>query len=593
MKIPDDKIQEITDAIDIVEVIGQHVTLKRFGNVYKGLCPFHNEKTPSFNVNPEKKFFYCFGCNKGGSVFRFLMDIEGITFREAAEKMAEKGGVPLVLSNETTILDDKSRALRELYTKVAGAFHFLLNQETETSRIGREYLKARGISKEMNELFLLGWAPSERQWLYNFLVKKNFSGSFLKETHLFSEKYPRVSLFWNRIVFPIRSSSGQVIGFGGRAMTDTGPKYINSPESGFFKKRQNLYGLDLALSSIRKEGEFILVEGYFDVIAFFQAGIKRAVAPLGTAFTEDQAKLMRRYANRGILVFDGDAAGARAVKKTVLICEEHDIQTQVVIPPAGSDPADILQKEGVQALHNLLKFTINSFDYLVERALEEADSETPEGKLRVIQNLAPFIGKVESNIRREGMIRQLSDVLEIDFRSIEADLRKIGKEPVPEKGIGIERKPITVSLELYLMMAVAANREQFSYVRGKIQLTDLVDSSARALYIYLEDSFRTGKNEGDSAFLDRIEEEDLRQLLTRKLVSGEFEVNPGNVIRQSLLRVKRESLIRSRSNLERELSRMKTKEADSKIIEQLLSDKMFIDVELGKLREAGNDGNTE
>jgi DNA primase len=244
-------------------------------------------------------------------------------------------------------------------------------------------------------------------------------------------------------------------------------------------------------------------------------------------------------------------------------------------------------------LHNLLKFTINSFDYLVEKALEDVDSETPEGKLSIIQSLAPFIGKVDSNVRRESMIRMLSDVLEIDFRSIEADLRKIGKDPVPEKGIGIVRKPITVSLELYLMMAVAANREQFSYVRGKIQLNDLVDSSARALYIYLEDSFRTGKNEGDSAFLDRIEEEDLKQLFTRKLVSGEFEVNPGNVIRQSLLRVKRESLIRSRTNLERELSRMKTKEVDSKIIEQLLADKMFIDVELGKLREASNDGNTE
>ena len=593
MKIPDEKIQEITDAIDIVEVIGQHVTLKRYGNVYKGLCPFHNEKTPSFNVNPEKKFFYCFGCNKGGSVFRFLMDIEGITFREAAEKMAEKGGVALVLNHDNAALDDKSRALRELYTKVAGAFHYLLNQESETARKGRDYLKVRGISPEMQKLFMLGWAPEERQWLYNFLIKKNFSASFLKDTHLFSDKYPRISLFWNRIVFPIRSPSGQVIGFGGRAMSEGGPKYINSPESDFFKKRHNLYGLDLALSSIRKEGEFVLVEGYFDVIALFQAGITRAVAPLGTAFTDDQAKLMRRYANRGILVFDGDAAGARAVKKTIQICEENDIQTQVVIPPAGSDPADILQKEGPQALHNLLKFTINSFDYLVERALEEIGSDNPEGKLRIIQTLAPFIGKVDSSIRRESMIRQLSDVLEIDFRSIEADLRKIGKDPVPEKGIGIVRKPITVSLELYLMMAVAANREQFSYVRGKIQLNDLVDSSARALYIYLEDSFRTGKNEGDSAFLDRIEEEDLKQLLTRKLVSGEFEVNPGNVIRQSLLRVKRESLIRSRTNLERELSRMKTKEADSKIIEKLLADKMFIDVELGKLREASNDGNTE
>lgn len=316
------------------------------------------------------------------------------------------------------------------------------------------------------------------------------------------------------------------------------------------------------------------------------------MAPLGTAFTEEQAKLMRRYATKGILVFDGDAAGIRAALKTIQVCEEAGIHTEVAVPPVGEDPADILQKQGAGALHNLLKFTINNFDYLVEKALEKSDSNSPEGKETILRHLAPFLERVESNVRREGMLRKLADILDVDFRSIEADLRRIEKRSEPVRGFEEVKKPTTLSLELYLMMAAAANREQFSYVRGKLQLEDLQDPLARSLFIALEESFRTGIDESDAAFLERIDEEEIRQPLTRKIVSGEFEVNPENVIRQSLLRVKRESLIRSRTALEKLLRQKRTIGEDSSEVHQLLTDKMFIDEELEKLRESSNDGNT-
>ena len=321
MRIPEEKLQEITEDIDVIAVVGQYVTLQKQGRKYIGLCPFHNEKTPSFNVDPEKKFYYCFGCQKGGTIFNFLMEIEKLSFPEAAKRLAQKSGVTLDLKGGEEVFNDKWLSLRELYSRVSGSFHYLLGEKPEAAE-GRAYLEERLVSPAMIDRFELGWAPKERYWLFNFLRKKNYSPEFLKESRLFSEKNPKASFFWNRIIIPIRSSSGQVIGFGGRTMGGEGPKYINSPESRFFKKRKNLYGLDQAISGIRKTGEFILTEGFFDVIAFFQAGIERAVAPLGTAFTEEQAKVIRRYAAKGVIVFDGDEAGIRATSKAIQLCEE-------------------------------------------------------------------------------------------------------------------------------------------------------------------------------------------------------------------------------------------------------------------------------
>ena len=583
MRISEEKLQEITEGIDIVAVLGQYVTLKKQGRNHIGLCPFHNEKTPSFSVDPVKKFYYCFGCQKGGTVFKFLMEMEGLSFPAAAEALAQKAGVTLDLRGGGEEYDDRWRIMKNLYTRVAGSLHYLLKKTPEAAA-GRDYLKDRGISQTLIDRFALGWAPAEWFWLFNFLRKKNYSVDFLKESHLFTNKNPRVSFFWNRIVFPIRSASGQVIGFGGRALLDEGPKYINSPESEFFKKRKNLYGLDQAIPEIRKTGEFILTEGYFDVIAFFQGGIERAVAPLGTAFTDEQAKLIRRYATKGILVFDGDEAGIRATMKAILVCEEAGIQVAVAIPSPGEDPADILKKQGAKALHKLLKFTISNFDFLLEKALEKGDANDPEGKETILRSLAPFLERVDSKIRREGMLRKLADILDVDFRSVEADLRGIEKRSETPRELG-EKKQTNLSLELYLMMATAVNREQFSYVRRKIQLEDLEDPLARSLYIALEESFRTGKDESHSTFIERIDEEEIRQPLTRKIISGEFEVNSESLIRQSLARVKRESLIRARGALERQLRQRKALGANSSEIQKLLMDKMFMDEGISKFGE--------
>ena len=589
MRIPDEKLQEITDRIDIVEIIGNYVTLKPAGRSYLGLCPFHHEKTPSFNVNREKKFYHCFGCGKGGSVFKFLMEMEGLDFPEAAERLAKKAGVVLerTAGNEP---DNQTKKLYDTHQRVTGSFqHLLLN--TEPGKKALDYLTGRGVTREMIELFQIGWAPDDRFWLFRFLKSKNYSPEFLSRTGYFTSKNPQASLFWDRVMFPIKNASGSCIGFGGRALREGAPKYINSPESPVFQKRRNLYALSDALPEIRKQKEFILVEGYLDVIAFFQAGIPRAVAPLGTAFTEEQARVLHRYAENGVLVFDGDEAGFKAAWRAVHICEQEGIKARVVQLPPGIDPADLLQKEGPGALHKLLKSSINNFDYLIARAVSDKSPDTPEGKEAILRELAEFLTGIESQVRREGMIRKLSDVLEVDYRSIEADLRRLARKTSPAVPADEKKQEGKISKELYLMLAVAANRGQFSYVREQIRYEDLLDPRAKSLYIVLEEEYRAD-NRNDAVFLDRIDDVELQTLLTGKMTSGEFSLNPERIIRQSMLEVKRESILRARSRVERQLEKIRSGGGDYLEEQKLLADKMFLDKESEKLRVTGNDGNT-
>ncbi|MBI9100833.1 MAG: DNA primase [Spirochaetales bacterium] len=583
MRIPDDKLQEITDKVDILEVVGSYVSLKKAGRAYIGLCPFHNEKTPSFNVNAERKFFHCFGCGKGGSVFKFLMEIEGLTFPEAVEKLADKTGV-VINKSASTKEDGFYKAMFDLYTRVSGSFQYML-KEVKSAEKARKYLTARGVSQEMIELFNVGYAPDDRYWLFKFLSQKNFSPAFLEKSGLFTHKNPKASLFWDRIIFPITNPTGATIGFGGRALREGAPKYMNSPESQFFLKRKNLYGLSQGLQDIRKSGEFILVEGYLDVIAFFQAGIPRAVAPLGTAFTEDQARVMRRYCEKGIILFDGDDAGSRAAMKAVHICETVGIKSKVISLPPGMDPADILKKDGPEALHNVLKSTINNFDYLVGKALEGKNPDNPEDKEAILNDLKPFLDGIESQVRREGLIRKLSEVLIVDYRSIESDLnrsgRRIGSVQRSEK-IKVEN----ISKELYLMLATVTNQEQFSYVRDKLKLEDFEDPKARLLYIALEERYRAG--EGNSlVVLEQIDDPDLQTLLTARMTSGEFNVNPEDVIRQSVVEVRRESMQRARKIIEKKLQENRSRGGDLQEEQRLLSDKMYLD---NRIRETEGDG---
>lgn len=608
MRIPERVLQEIVDRSDVLELVGRHVTLKRAGRTYRGLCPFHDEKTPSFTVDPDRGLFYCFGCSRGGSIFRFFMDMEGMSFQESVKFLASKAGVSIELSTDEGSGDGRTASLKELYTRLGRTFNYLLKESDQGAR-GREYLESRGVSVEMIDRFQLGWAPDDREWLYRFLIGKNYSAEFLNTSALFSHGSGATPLFRGRIIFPIRLPTGQIVGFGGRTIDGRQPKYINSPDSALFHKSKTLYGLDQASGGIRKQDQFILVEGYFDVIALFQAGMTNAIAPMGTSFTPYQATLIRRYSTRGVIVFDGDTAGGVASERSILSCESSGIEVEVAALPPNSDPATIFHSGGVGELQSILKSSITGFDYLLERAVDGVVLSTPDGKGRVLKSIAPFLEVVESKVRREAMLGRIAEILSVEPRSVLSDLERTlsGKKDGLAEDTNRENAPI--SLELSLMLAVAVNRYLFPKIRAVVDLVELKDPSARALYIAMEESYRENSGEVESAFADRVEDDQLRGVLSYAFVSGEFAENPEKLVDAGVRRLKREQLLRHRHSLETKLNKLFSfvgggvlergegasnlsgavtgVEAHSSAfaeLNKLLTEKMYLDTELEKLR---------
>ena len=369
MRIPESTLSEIRNRLDIAEVIGETVTLQRRGGNYVGLCPFHQEKSPSFNVTPDKGVFYCFGCQKGGTIFDFIMEIEKVPWRDAVELLARKAGIEIPREDEQRDGINRESFL-ELYRRVAGSFHWLL-MEGQQGEAARTYLESRGLRRETLEAFQVGYAPPERDWLFKFLAQKSYSADFLGKVGLFidNSRGREGALFAGRVMFPISNARGEIIAFGGRAMGDAQPKYLNSPETAFFRKGENLFGLDKAVQPIRKEGCFILVEGYMDVIAMHQAGVANCVAPLGTALTEAQVRLLKRYAGKALLLFDSDAAGQNATERAIELLESQDLLVQVAVVTGGKDPADLVQRGDLDALQACCESRRRAFPIPLERRL--------------------------------------------------------------------------------------------------------------------------------------------------------------------------------------------------------------------------------
>jgi DNA primase len=590
VRVPEAVIQEINKRASIVETVSEYLTLERKGGRFWGLCPFHGEKTPSFSVTEDENLFYCFGCHKGGSIFSFIMEMEGISFLEAVRKLAEKTGVSLPESDDSQPIDQQVNSLKELYSKLAKTFSFFLTGKSEGSR-ALAYLKERGLTLETIETFNLGYAPADRGWLYRFLRGKNYSAEFLAESGLFSSKYPEICLFSDRLMFPICNRRGEAVAFGGRKLGEGEPKYINSPETSLYKKRDILYGLSKVLPVIRKQRKVYLVEGYFDVLAFYQSGAGGAIAPLGTAFTREQAALIKRYVNEAFLVFDGDKAGIEAAKKSIPVMEEAGLESSVVELPGASDPADILQKGAPDSLIKALKYSINSFEYLVKHALKNPESSKPGGEREVLAAVAPYLHVIESDVKREGCIRYLSDALSIDPASIVADLKKIGSgghvlgaKSVKEGNSPSETEkaePIHINQELYLLLAVAANRSFWEKVRSVIALEDIENRYARALYIALEESFRSGEMELDLV-LHRLESEKLKALIYEKLSGKEFSTHGESIIQDGIRALRQRKLETRRREIETEIRRAEREGFSHGQIRELVTDKIYLDQELKK-----------
>jgi len=610
MRIPESTLSEIRSRIDIAEVIAEHVTLQRRGGRYWGLCPFHQEKSASFTVTPDKGLYYCFGCHKGGTVFDFVMEIEKVQWRDAVEILARKAGIEIPQE------DDEQGGIKrgtffELYRRVAGSFHWLLT-EGAPAESARRYLAGRGLQKETIEGFQLGYAPLERSWLFQFLAQKSYSQEFLSKTGLFIESAGGSSsaLFANRIMFPISNARGEVIAFGGRALGDSQPKYLNSPETAFFRKRENLFGIDKAASAIRAEGFFVLVEGYMDVIALHQAGIANCVAPLGTALTEQQVRLLKRYAAKAVVLFDGDAAGQNATSRAIEMLEKEDLIVQVVELPGGQDPADFVQTGAVKDLKDFLARPGDSFPYLLRKAVAAHDRSSTEGREGIRDQLFPFIAAPASQMRRDRYLTLLADELDADQSALRQDFSSwLSRRRLPGQRAGQgdswgnrpgTRSPAeemradprapaqaesgAVSSDLFLMLAVAANRDLFPLVRnGGVTLADLDDEKARALFVALEESFRA-EDLGFEALCARIDDSALRDLAIRKVSSGEFDMNQERMVADGVRRIRQRTLGKRIDAVAVEMRKAERESRDSPRVRELLVEKMHLDSELEKLK---------
>jgi DNA primase len=422
-RLKQELLEQIKENNDIVAVISEYVSLKKAGRSLIGLCPFHGEKTPSFNVNPEKQLFYCFGCGLGGNVFNFIMKLENLDFIGAAKVLAERVGI-LWPEYTRDSAEDLHRESQFRINKFAAAFFNQYLIKTELGKQARNYLEERGITPKSWQMFNLGYAPSLWHGLTDILRKKTVA---LEE----AEKLGLLSLgesgfydrFRERLMFPILDPQGNVVGFGGRVFDHSGPKYLNSPETEIFHKGRFLFGLSLAKEVIRKQNQAIVVEGYLDVIQAHQAGFNQTVASLGTALTKEQARIIKKYTSEVILAYDGDEAGQKAAERGMLILQEAGLKVKILVLPIGDDPDSFIKKNGSAAFGLLLDKALNMIDFKLRRVLEQYNLSTPQGKVQALQAVLPQIAEIDNGITQEFYLRQLTRELGISEVSIFADFQ--------------------------------------------------------------------------------------------------------------------------------------------------------------------------
>lgn len=482
--IPRELVDEIIDRIDIVELIESYLPLKRQGRNLVGLCPFHLEDTPSFSVSPDKQMFYCFGCQKGGNALSFVMEYEHLPFLEAVQKLATRVGVTLP-ERELTPMQKKAYSEKRLLIEINNAASEFYQQQLRKSAMSVDYLKGRGISGEIAARFGLGYAPDAWDLLKNHLKAGGFSeGDMVKADVLSRNDAGRTyDRFRNRLMFPLCDKKGDCIGFSGRVFDDSIPKYLNTSETPVFYKSRNLFGLHLAYPSIRREEEAFLLEGNVDVVTAHQFGIENAVAPLGTSFTEDHAKILKRYCHRVIVAFDGDGAGQRATNKALDILNRIGIRAYAMTIPAPMDPDDFIRAHGKEGWDALRKKALTFMDFKIRLALNQFDVSTAEGKADSLKELVPSLLLVKNMVERSEYIHKLSEALHLSEELIRADIRNKSAEGRSDFGseIAFEKaktaKGITMAKDCVVHFA-AENKEVFYEIENATQWSFL-DSPAQ------------------------------------------------------------------------------------------------------------------
>ncbi|NUO08619.1 MAG: DNA primase [Candidatus Brocadia sp.] len=431
--IPQEKISEIQQSSDIIQIISEYVHLKQSGRNFTGLCPFHSEKTPSFTINPEKKLFKCFGCGEGGTVFQFIMKQEGVGYIEAVKLVASKSHIDLShLNNQKGSLSitEKTRLIN--INDFAARFYHKILLDSEPGKVARDYLQKRQISDPSIKNFCLGYVPNSWDALLKICKERNISTELLEKVGLIIPKkegngyYDR---FRNRLMFPIVNARKQVVGFGGRSLDDSLPKYLNSPETVLFNKSNVLYGIDQAKNSILKHRKVILMEGYTDVIMAHQHGIGWSVAVMGTAISKHHLRQLRQYCNQVILLLDADLAGWKSSDRNLDIFIEEEFDVKIAQLPDGYDPCDFLVSEGADKFLAYVNNAKDFFRFKVEIAASKWDMSTVHGKANAINDVLSTAMKMPDDIKRNLLIKMIAEEMSIDEMTLRTHLKKFNKYP--------------------------------------------------------------------------------------------------------------------------------------------------------------------
>lgn len=518
-------LDDIRSANSINEVISEYLPLKKNGRNYLGLCPFHAEKTPSFSVNPEKQIFYCFGCGEGGNIFGFIMKQQNMAFPEAVRYLAKKGGVAIPETLPRGRREGSRGKERLLEANDAAVKYYRNNLRGRGGEPAMKYLLDRGMTEETIENFSLGYALPSWDGLARALMKKGFQEHELVKAGLLVPKSAGgfVDRFRSRVLFPIADAQGRVVGFGGRIMGKGEPKYLNSPETPLYNKSRVLYGFDKARDGVRKEGYGIVVEGYFDCLTAFQAGVRNVVATSGTALTEGHLKQMQRYSERWTVVFDGDDAGIRAAKRSLDLFVSQGLFARCVLLPGGEDPDTFLRGKGVENFRKLLEGAESLMDFYINRTVQEHPTGTVEGKVAAVRSVVPLLAKVKGKVEQAEYVSQAAhrigvkeEVLWTEVRS--AASRGTRNDPAP----GRREAPVIPlrAEEAGILRAMLASDTVAARMKEEVPLEDLEDEDCRAIANRIFSLINEGVMEGIGERL-RFDEERLNRLVASWLVDPE------------------------------------------------------------------------
>ena len=589
-RISQASIEEVKSRADIVSVVGEYVKLTNRGSSYFGCCPFHNEKTPSFSVSPDKNLYYCFGCRASGTVVKFVEEIENLNFPEAIERLAEKFGVELRYEDGDYVPDKaelNKKDYKSLYTRVAGTFHYMLTR-TEGGERALSYIRERGITDETIERFNLGYAPSDRHWLKKFLLSKDFSEEFLSQSGLFSRKYEDVAFFSNRFMFPIFDRRGDVVAFGGRILGEGEPKYLNSGDLPWYQKGETLFGFNFARQAIRQSKRAVFCEGYMDCIAYHQCGIQYAVAPLGTALTDSQIRLVEGMVDEILLSFDSDQAGQKATERAILMCRRHGIPVRVVHLEDGKDPAEIMKKFGKEYLTNAVNNSIFDFDHLSVSLTQKYPADSPEGKAKIAMELFDYVDALQSSIEKEATLDKIARGIGLPGSVVRSDFEK--RERQEEPAVFVQKAPnsageagVKPDAEFRALLAFVTEMDQFdSVLQAGLVPSDFSNPFARTLFQTLRDCREKGDVSLD-AILSTCGDEEIRRKITESVVGGEYSGNPKlaeQFVSDSLRMMRKKGLLKQQAALLSEIQRLSSTAYVGEELLTLLEQKGVVD---GKL----------